>query len=89
MDYLNSLEPRGLPPHILTLKENSPVVLLRNINPIEGLCNGTRLICKKLTSHLVGAEIATGQFKGKHVWIPRIPLEPAPGDNKYMIPFVR
>ncbi|GAA0154282.1 DNA helicase [Lithospermum erythrorhizon] len=89
VDYLNSLEPRGLPQHRLTLKKNSPVILLRNINPVEGLCNGTRLICKNLTPNLVGAVIATGQFKGKHVWIPRIPLEPNPSDNKYLIPFVR
>lgn len=89
LDYLNSLEPRGLPQHRLILKCNSPVVLLRNINPVEGLCNGTRLICKTLRSNVVGAVIATGQFVGKFVWIPRIPLEPNPGDNKYLVPFVR
>ncbi|GAA0144108.1 hypothetical protein LIER_04636 [Lithospermum erythrorhizon] len=67
IDYLNSLEPRGLPHHRLVLKKNSPVILLRNINPVKGLCNGTRLICKQLTSTVVGDVIATGQFKGKHV----------------------
>ncbi|GAA0157450.1 DNA helicase [Lithospermum erythrorhizon] len=89
VDYLNSLEPKGLPQHRLVLKVNSPVILLRNINPFEGLCNGTRLICKHLTPNLVGAIIATGQFSGKLVWIPRIPLESNPSDNKYSIPFVR
>ncbi|GAA0153122.1 DNA helicase [Lithospermum erythrorhizon] len=89
VDYLNSPEPKGLPQHRLVLKVNYPIILLRNINPVEGLYNGTRLICKKLTPNLVGAIIATGQFKGKHVWIPRIPLEPNPFDNKYLIPFIR
>ncbi|GAA0168421.1 DNA helicase [Lithospermum erythrorhizon] len=89
LDYLNSLEPRGLPQHRLILKPNCPVVLLRNINPVQGLCNGTRLICKTLKKHVVGAVIASGQFVGKHVWIPCIPLEPNPGDNKYLIPLVR
>ncbi|GAA0157315.1 DNA helicase [Lithospermum erythrorhizon] len=89
LDYLNSLEPRGLPQHRLVLKTNCPVVLLRNINPVEGLCNVTRLICKTLKQNVVVAVIANGQFVGKHVWIPRIPLEPNPGDNKYLIPFVR
>ncbi|GAA0170170.1 hypothetical protein LIER_40907 [Lithospermum erythrorhizon] len=37
VDYLNSLEPRGLPEHRLVLKLNCPVILLRNINPIEVL----------------------------------------------------
>ncbi|GAA0171896.1 DNA helicase [Lithospermum erythrorhizon] len=89
LDYLNSLEPRGLPQHRLILKRNCPVALLRNINPVEELCNGTRLICKTLRPHVVGAIIATGQFVKKHRWIPQIPLEPNPGDNKYLMPFVR
>ncbi|CAL5332433.1 unnamed protein product [Camellia sinensis] len=43
-DFLNSLEPNGLPPHHLELKINSPIMTLRNIDPSIGLCNGTRLI---------------------------------------------
>lgn len=35
--------PQGLPPHLLKLKVGAQVVLLRNINVAEGLCNGTRL----------------------------------------------
>ncbi|GAA0150258.1 hypothetical protein LIER_37090 [Lithospermum erythrorhizon] len=54
VDYLNSLEPRGLLQHKLVLKVNCPVILLRNINPVEVLCNGTRLIFKHLTPNLVG-----------------------------------
>ncbi|GAA0183205.1 hypothetical protein LIER_30665 [Lithospermum erythrorhizon] len=60
-----------------------------NINPVEGLCNGTRLICKILLPNVVGAIIAIGQFRGKHVSIPKIPLEPNPSDSKYLIPFIR
>ena len=47
-DFLNSQNPKGLPPHKLLLKENCPLILLRNLNPVEGLCNGTRLICREL-----------------------------------------
>jgi len=46
-DFLNTLTPNGIPPHELKLKINCPVMLLRNINPDEGLCNGTRLTCRK------------------------------------------
>ncbi|KAL3851390.1 hypothetical protein ACJIZ3_013272 [Penstemon smallii] len=74
-DYLNGVSVGGLPPHLLNLKVNSPIMLLRNLNPVEGLCNGTRLICKELGDNFIGAEIAVGEFKGNHVFIPRIPLE--------------
>ncbi|GAA0143767.1 DNA helicase [Lithospermum erythrorhizon] len=85
VDYLNTLERKGLPQHKLILKKNSPIILLRNINPIEGLCNGTRLICKDLLPNVIGALIATGQYRGKHVWISRISLETNPTDTKYFV----
>ena len=43
-EYLNTLKPNGFPPHILNLKPGMPLMLLRNINPRQGLCNGTRMI---------------------------------------------
>nr|XP_027082661.1 uncharacterized protein LOC113704998 [Coffea arabica] len=64
-DFLNSQNPKGLPPHKLMLKENYPLILLRNLNPAEGLCNGTRLICRQLKRHTICAEIAFGQYKGE------------------------
>ncbi|XP_074288455.1 uncharacterized protein LOC141613611 [Silene latifolia] len=43
-EHLNTLNLKGLPRHELKLKVGMPVMLLRNINPLQGLCNGTRLI---------------------------------------------
>ena len=40
-NFLNSLTPNELPPHELFLKPNCPIILLRNIDPSERLCNGT------------------------------------------------
>lgn len=42
-EFLTSLTPSGLPPHIWKLKINCPIILLRNIDPANGLCYGTRL----------------------------------------------
>ncbi|XP_071916266.1 uncharacterized protein [Coffea arabica] len=87
-DFLNSLNPKGLPPHKLILKDNCPVILLRNLNPAEGLCNGTCLICKELGKNTICAEIAIGQHRGKKVLFPRIPLQSADSE-KNGIPFKR
>jgi ATP-dependent DNA helicase PIF1 len=43
-EFLNTLTPNGLPPHVLKLKIGCPVILLRNIDSTSGLCNGIRLV---------------------------------------------
>ena len=79
VEYLNSLTPNGFPPHNLLLKPGMPLMLLRNINPMKGLCNGTKLIFeqafanKVLKCRLIGS--------GESVLIPRILL--IPKENEY------
>ena len=74
IEFLNSLTVSGLPPHKLRLKIGCPIILLRNIDPSNGLCNGTRLICKGFQRNIIDAEIAVGQHAGERVFLPRIPL---------------
>ncbi|XP_026476423.1 uncharacterized protein LOC113382080 [Ctenocephalides felis] len=74
-EFLNSLKLPGLPPHNLQLKVGSVVIMLRNLNqPI--LCNGTRLVVKKLMNNVIVAKIIKGKYKGQDVLIPRIPMIP-------------
>lgn len=49
-------------------------MLLRNMNQMEGLCNGTRMIITQLLSRLIQAEVITGVHIGHKVYIPRITL---------------
>ena len=77
IEFLNSLTIGGLPPHKLSLKVGSPIILLRNLNPSNGLCNGTRLICCSFQKHIIEAQIITGKHAGLRTFIPRITLSPS------------
>ena len=74
-EFLQSVQLPGLPPSHLRLKVGVPVMLLRNLRPSEGLCNGTRLVITRLTRRLVEARILTGEWKGTVHVLPCIQLQ--------------
>ena len=65
-----------MPLHRLFLKKYASIILLRNIDPTDGLCKCARLIVREFSIGIIDAEIATGVQKGKRVFIPRIILAP-------------
>ncbi|XP_031632403.1 uncharacterized protein LOC116346472, partial [Contarinia nasturtii] len=73
IEFLNSLEPIGMPPHVLSLKTGATLMIIRNLDPPK-LCNGTRVAIKSLTQNLIVATIMNGKHKGEDVLIPRIPI---------------
>jgi ATP-dependent DNA helicase PIF1 len=73
-EFLNSLDPAGLPPHRLLLKMGCPILLIRNIDPPK-LCNGTRL-CQEGAGYVIEATILPGNGEGETSFIPLIPLIP-------------
>ena len=76
-EYLNTINLSNLPPHELKLKIGATVILLRNLSPSTGLCNGTRLRVARISQRVVECEILGGKYAGNMVMIPRIPLSPS------------
>jgi ATP-dependent DNA helicase PIF1 len=70
IEFLNSIDGNNFPQHKLLLKKGVPIMLLRNLNQAEGLCNGTRLIITALGDMILEAQIITGTHTGKIVLIP-------------------
>ncbi|XP_038719916.1 uncharacterized protein LOC120012542 [Tripterygium wilfordii] len=83
-EILNSMTFNGIPNHELTLKKYAPIMLLRNLNQVDGLCNGTRLLITHLGDKVIEAKVLSGSNVGDNVCIPRIIMDGK--DHKY--PFI-
>jgi ATP-dependent DNA helicase PIF1 len=74
IEFLHMLNANNFPHHELILKKGVMVMLLRNINQYEGLCNGTRLIITTLGDMIIEGQLITRTYQGKNVLIPWISL---------------
>jgi len=71
-EFFNTLEVSGMPSHKLSFKIGTLVMLLRNLDPSAGLCNGTHLIIRRFTMRIVEAKIITCKGASNVAFIPRI-----------------
>ena len=72
VEYLNGINCLELPLLNLRLK-----IVLRNLSPAEGVCNGTRGIVMWMSNRVIEIELLMKGFRGKEVFIPRISLTPS------------
>ncbi|XP_052193809.1 uncharacterized protein LOC127802150 [Diospyros lotus] len=84
-EYLNSLDPPGLPTFKLELKVGCPIILLRNIVLKDGLCNGTRLMVTRCDTRIIEAQILTREKFGNLAFIPRISLAPSSSEMPFQM----
>ncbi|XP_074376798.1 uncharacterized protein LOC141718313 [Apium graveolens] len=87
VEYLNSINMPCIPKHELKLKVGVAVMLMRNLNQIMGLCNGTRMIVKSCRKKSIECEILCGSHVGTKHLIPRI--EMIPSDRNWPFEFKR
>lgn len=82
-EFLRTLDPSGLPPGDLKLKLGSPLILLRNLCPARGLCNGTRMILLRMSRRVLEVKLIGGEYDGQLALIPRITLSPTEGQTGF------
>ncbi|XP_058771592.1 uncharacterized protein LOC131644971 [Vicia villosa] len=76
-EFLSKLRTSGLPNHRIKLKVGTPIMLMRNLDQSDGLCNGTRLIVTRLANHVIEAKIISGKNIGNLFYIPRMSMSPS------------
>ncbi len=87
IEFLESLKINGLPEHSLQIKVGAPVMVCRNIDPLVGVCNGTKGIVVKCFKHVIMIKFKDINGNPQSFMLHRIPLEPS--DPQVPIKFIR
>ena len=89
VEILNKQTPTGMPLHKLRLKVGSVVMCVRNINPAQGLSNGTRLLVLNCQPQVIVCEILDGTFAGNQCFLGRVDIDSDKSEGRTAIRFVR
>ena len=82
-EFLNTIELPGMAPHCLRLKKGMLVMLMRNLNPPEGHCNGVKYIINNLLERVIEVTAVNGSNPGAKLFVPRIIMD----NNDSTLPF--
>ena len=77
VEFLRSINSSSLPPGKLNLKIGCPIILLQNLSPSMGLCNGTRMVITQMSNRVLEACLMGGEHDGEIAMILRITLTPS------------
>jgi len=75
--FLNGITTFGISNHWLKLRVGCPIMLMRNINQANGLCNGKKLKVTHLGKSMMAATVIAEKRAGTRVFIPKMNLIPS------------
>jgi DNA helicase Pif1-like protein len=81
--YLNEINCSSLSLAKLELKIGCPVMILKNLDPLYGICNGSQGILTRLSNKVLEIRFFTGQHAGEIVFVPRIANQPLQDKNPF------
>ena len=64
---------------------SAPMMILWNIDPSNGQCNGTQVILTLASSHVLEVCILGGEYAGHTAFIPCIKFEPSNGELPFQL----
>jgi len=83
VEYLNEINSGTLPLAKLELKIRYPVMVLKNLDAANGVCNGSRGILTRYSNRVLEVKLLTGEHAGQTVFIPRIANQPGEDENSF------
>jgi len=84
-ELLQTFNPNSLPPLKLSLKVGASIILIWNLYPKKGLCNGTRMVVMRIGRRCIKARILSGSFYGQLRLIPYVKLTSTDGELLFII----
>lgn len=76
-EFLSTITLSGMPLAKLDLKVGCPIIILRNMDAANGVCNGTRAVLTHASTRVLQVVLLGGDFAGRTAFIPRIDLTPS------------
>ena len=76
VEFLRSVNSSSLPPGEVNLKVGCPIILLCNLSPSQGLCNGTHMIVTRMRNRVLEVHLIGGEHDREIALIPCITLTP-------------
>jgi PIF1-like helicase len=87
VEYFNEINCGSLPLAKLELKIGYPIIVLKNLDAANGICNGSRGILTRHSNRVLKVRLLTGENAGETVFIPRVANQPLEEENAFV--FIR